>query len=156
MAEMEAEGLQTDNDFNNEMLVKYRAGPHDKSWESSIRSRSSSVSLSSRRRQTRPSCRSRSSTSLSSSNRRKCQWGEVCKSELEEKKQLDKTFNNANKEKMVQEEEQKEATDMDSNIFNIYNGAENIINMLDKSEFEEPADEFEMIQALEEQLRLHK
>ena len=31
MAEMEAEGLQIDNYFTDEMLVKYRAGPDDKS-----------------------------------------------------------------------------------------------------------------------------
>ena len=45
---------------------------------------------------------------------------------------------------------------MDSIIFKIENGAEDVINMLDESQFEEPPDGFEMIQALEEQLRLHK
>ena len=57
---------------------------------------------------------------------------------------------------MSQEEEKKESSDMDSIIFKIDNGAESVINMLDKAEFEEPPNEFEMIQALEERLRLHK
>jgi hypothetical protein len=41
-------------------------------------------------------------------------------------------------------------------IFEIKNRAENAINMHDKSEFKEPPDMFEMIQVLEEQLRLHE
>ena len=52
--------------------------------------------------------------------------GEVSKSEMEEKKQPDKNIYIANKEKMGQEEEQKEARDMGNIIFEIKNGAKNV------------------------------
>ena len=121
---MEAEGLQLENYFNDEKLAKYRARPDDKSKVmgklEQEQKQLSVIVIKEKADETELQEQEQHNVIVVKLPKVE-KMGEVSKSEPEEKKKPDETVYKANKEKMGQREEQKEARDMESIIFKIKN-----------------------------------